>query len=79
MEKNPYIGPFLLKNGFIKYKLSDNIYYTSQCTINVLDDCYEILFENELGEVSMYTDSWSIYHLVGILTWNDLIDKNYIK
>lgn len=79
MKNNPYIGPFLLKNGFTKYKLSDNIYCNSECTINVLDDCYEILFENELGEVSMYTDSWSIYHLVGILTWNDLIDRNYIK
>jgi hypothetical protein len=27
----------------------------------------------------MYTDSWSIPHLVGTLTWNDLIDRNYIK
>lgn len=77
MEKNPYIGPFLLKNGF---KRNDNYSYLNlECTINVLDDCYEILFENELGEVSMYTDSWSMYHLVGILTWNDLIDRNYIK
>jgi hypothetical protein len=78
-ELNPHIGPFLLKNGFEKFKYEDNIYTNSECTINVLEGCYEILFENEYGEVSTYTDSWSIPHLVGTLTWNDLIDKNYNK
>ena len=78
-ELNPHIGPFLLRNGFEKFKYEDNIYTNSECTINVLEGCYEILFENEWGEVSAYTDSWSIPHLVGILTWNDLIDKNYNK
>jgi hypothetical protein len=78
-ELNPHIGPFLLKNGFEKFKYEDNIYTNSECTINVLEGCYEILFENEWGEVSAYTDSWSIPHLVGVLTWNDLIDRNYIK
>jgi hypothetical protein len=78
-ELNPHIGPFLLKNGFEKFKYEENIYTNSECTINVLEGCYEILFENEWGEVSAYTDSWSIPHLVGTLTWNDLIDKNYNK
>lgn len=84
-ELNPYIGPFLLRNGFIKHKIrphvyKDNIYHNSKCTINVLEDCYEIQFdEPEVGEVTMFTDSWSIPHLVGTLTWNDLIDRNYIK
>jgi hypothetical protein len=78
-EINPHIGPFLLKNGFEKFKYEDNIYTNSECTINVLEGCYEILFENEWGEVSAYTDSWSIPHLVGVLTWHDLIDRNYIK
>jgi hypothetical protein len=78
-ELNPHIGPFLLKNGFEKFKYEDNIYTNSECTINVLEGCYEILFENEWGEVSTYTDSWSIPHLVGVLTWHDLIDRNYIK
>ena len=77
-EKNPYIGPFLIKNGFAKHE--DNAYNNLECIITVLDDCYQINFDHpELGEVSAYTDSHSIIHLVGILTWNDLIDRNYIK
>jgi hypothetical protein len=43
------------------------------------DGEYEISFETpEHGPVTMYT-SWSIPHLVGTLTWHDLIDKNYKK
>ena len=76
-ELNPYTGPFLLLNGFEKKE--DNVYTNSKCTIRVLAKDYEILFENELGEVLMYTGTWSIYHLVGLLTWHDLIDKNYNK
>jgi hypothetical protein len=85
MELNPHIGPFLLKNGFSKHKIrphvyKDNVYYNSECIVTVLEDCYEIQFdEPEVGEVTTYTDSWSIPHLVGTLTWNDLIDRNYIK
>ena len=78
MELNPYIGPFLLKNGF-KGSGGDT-YYNLECIINVLDDCYQIDFDHpEYGEVSTYTDSHCIPHLVGVLTWNDLIDKNYKK
>ena len=77
MELNPYIGSFLLRNEF--KGIGGDSYRNSKCTINVLEDCYEVLFESEYGEVSTYTDSHSIIHLVGILTWNDLIDKNYNK
>jgi hypothetical protein len=77
-ELNPHIGPFLLKNGF-KGSGGDT-YYNSECTINVLEYYYQIDFNHpEYGEVSTYTDSHSIPHLVGVLTWNDLIDKNYKK
>ena len=78
-ELNPHIGPFLLRNGFEKFKYENNIYTNPKCTINVLESCYEILFENEYGEVLAYTDTWTIPSLVGTLTWNDLIDKNYNK
>ena len=78
-ELNPHIGPFLLRNGFSKFKYENNIYTNPKCTINVLESCYEILFENEYGEVAAYTDTWTIPSLVGILTWHDLIDKNYKK
>jgi len=77
-ELNPYIGPFLLNNGFEKKE--NNNYHNSECTIIVNKDYYEVQFiEPDLGGVSMYTDSLSVYHLVGILTWFNLIDKNYKK
>ena len=79
-DKNPYIGSFLLKNGFSKDILDNNVYRNLECIITVLDDCYQIDFDHpEYGSVSTYTDSYSIIHLVGVLTWNDLIDKNYNK
>ncbi len=79
-DKNPYIGSFLLKNGFSKDVLDNNVYRNLECIITVLDDCYQIDFDHpEYGSVSTYTDSYSIIHLVGVLTWNDLIDKNYNK
>ena len=74
---NPYIGSFLLKNGF--KGIGGDSYRNSECTIIVTEDQYEIQFIQEGDEVSMYTDSLSVYHLVGILTWYDLIDKNYKK
>jgi hypothetical protein len=74
---NPYIGSFLLKNGF--KGIGGDSYRNSECTIIVTEDQYEIQFTQEGDEVSMYTDSLSVYHLVGILTWYDLIDKNYKK
>ena len=77
-ELNPYIGPFLLNNDFEKKE--NNTYINSECTIIVTKDYYEVQFiEPGFGEVSMYTDSLSIYHLVGLLTWFNLIDKNYKK
>lgn len=85
MEKNIFIGPFLAKNGFTKHKIrphvyKDNVYHNSQCILTVHDSYYEIQFdEPEVGEVTIYTDSWSIPHLVGVLTWHDLIDRNYVK
>jgi len=77
-EKNIFIGPFLLKNGFTKHE--DNVYNNLECIVTVLDDCYQIDFDYpEYGSVSTYTNSHSIMHLVGVLTWNDLIDRNYKK
>ena len=78
MEPNPYIGLFLLKNSFEKKEY--NTYANSKCTVKVVDDYYQIdFYDSELGEGSMYTDSLSMYHLIGILTWYDLMDRNYKK
>lgn len=75
---NPYIESFLFNNEFKKKE--DNIYSNTKCIIKVLDGCYQINFNDSIyEEVVSYTDSWSIPHLVGELTWYDLIDKNYKK
>ena len=74
----PYIGSFLLKNGF--KGIGGDSYSNSECIVIVLDDYYQIDFDYpEYGRVSTYTDSLSIYHLIGILTWYDLMDRNYKK
>ena len=52
MELNPHIGPFLLKNGFSKDVLNDNVYCNLECIVTVLEDYYQIEFdEPDLGEV----------------------------
>ena len=77
-DNNPYIEPFLLRNGFKKQK--NNSYDNLKCIITVLDGYYQIDWNHiKYGEISTYTDSYSILHLVGILTWNGLIDRNYKK
>jgi hypothetical protein len=77
-DNNHYIEPFLLRNGFKKQK--NNSYDNLKCIITVLDGCYQIDWNHiKYGEISTYTDSYSILHLVGILTWNGLIDRNYKK
>ena len=42
MEPNPYIGLFLLKNGFEEKEYST--YANSKCTVKVVDDYYQIDF-----------------------------------
>lgn len=78
MERNIFIEGFLFRNDFTKRE--ENIYKNDKCTVTILEDCYEICFnDREYGEVSAFTTSYSIYHLIGILTWYDLIDRNYKK
>ena len=38
-----------------------------------------IQFTNFDGDWEMNTDSYSLPHLVGVLTWHDLLDRNYAK
>ncbi len=77
MEPNSHIASFLLKNG-VK-GIGGDSYSNSECTVIVTGDQYEVQFVEEGEEGSMFTDSLSMYHLVGILTWYNLIDRNYKK
>jgi hypothetical protein len=74
---NPYIDSFLERNSF--KNVCPNKWANEKCLVTVLEDCYQIQFTNFDGDWEMFTDSWSIYHLVGILTWHDLLDRNYSK
>ena len=74
---NPYIDSFLERNSF--KNVCPNKWANEKCLVTVLEDYYMIQFTNFDGDWEMFTDSWSIYHLVGILTWHDLLDRNYAK
>lgn len=81
MKEENYVETFLLKNGFKKQK--DSSLTNLKCTVHLLEDCYKVDFDYEdgdfIGGFSMFTESCKLYHLVGILTWYDLLDRNYIK
>ena len=77
-SKNLFIEGFLTRNGF--KKMDENNFTSMTCVIQVLKDCYEIQFNDpEFGEVKMYTDNFSIPQLAGVLSWHNLIDRNYSK
>jgi hypothetical protein len=78
MKRNVFIEVFLLRNEFTQVK--ENTFTNDKCTVILLEDCYQIDFNDpDHGDVSSYTTSESIYHLIGILTWYDLMDRNYKK
>ena len=78
MKRNVFVEVFLLRNEFAQVK--ENTFTNDKCTVILLEDCYQIDFTDAgYGDMSTYTTSESIYHLVGILTWYDLMDRNYKK
>ena len=68
-----YIEEFLINNGIKKY--DTNCYINEHCSIIINDNYYEIKNEDGL----MFSNDLNIYWLIGILTYNNYIDKNYIK
>lgn len=74
---NKYTEGFLERNGFKNVCL--NKWASEKCMITILEDHYQIDFTNFDGDWTMYTDSFSIPRLVGVLTWHDLLDRNYSK
>lgn len=78
MERNIFTQGFLLRNGFTQREA--NVFSNEKCILKVEDHYYEIQYdEPTVGEVTMYTDNWSIPQLAGVLTWYNLIDRNYKK
>lgn len=74
---NLYLNLFLERNAF--KNVDTNKFANDKCLITVLENSYQIDFTNYDGDWTLYTDSWSIPHLVGVLTWHNLLDRNYTK
>jgi len=73
-----FIEDFLTRNSF--KNMGDNTYVNKECSVKILKDCYEIEFvDPDFGEVTMYTGDLNIPQLTGVLTWHNLIDRNYNK
>lgn len=78
MKRNVFVEVFLLRNEFAQVK--ENTFTNDKCTVTILEDCYQIDWNDSVyGDVTSHTTSESIYHLIGILTWYDLMDRNYKK
>lgn len=82
-----YLKEFLLKNGFIEWK-QYKTYKNDLCYIDVISDTdskdeicqlYRITYtkKDETGSWEVYSDNLSIHWLIGYLTYNGLMDKNY--
>ena len=73
------IGDFLTKNGFTQS--GERGFTNPYCLVLVEPDHYVVEFESEFaGHMGRWFSSdLLIYSLIGYLTWNDLMQKNYNK
>ena len=71
------IEDFLLKNNF--FKKDEKHFQNDKCEIFINHPYYGIYFTYINKPIEMFSNDLNIYWLVGVLTWYDLIDKNYKK
>lgn len=74
---NNYVEQFLERNSFKNVGTSK--WANIACVITVNETHYQINFTNYDGDWELYTESLLIPALVGTLTWNSLLDRNYTK
>lgn len=73
-----YVEKFLLANGFkLKSDIKNHEYENDKCTLVIHSDCYAIYIKAEKG--FMFSKDLTIYWLIGVLTWMNIIPKDYIK
>ena len=77
MKIEEIINSFLERNRF--KNVGPSKWANEKCMVTLLEDCYQINFTNFDGDWEFYTESLRIPSLVGTLTWNDLLDRNYSK
>ena len=50
MKRNVFIEVFLLRNDFTQVK--ENTFTNDKCTVIILEDCYQIDFNDQIGRAS---------------------------
>ena len=65
------VKEFLKKNGFT---FNNDMYYNEKCSVSI-ESCYYGVLIYDKGY--MYSQDLNIYWLIGVLTYYNLIDKNY--
>jgi hypothetical protein len=73
MEHKPIIM-FLETNGF--KQVNDYTWENDKCTVQLLDFQY-IVTDKTPDPGTMFSDNLSIYWLIGVLTYRNLMDRNY--
>ena len=72
-----FVIQFLLKNGFTR--IGEGIYMNLKCIVKIHADNYEVEFKmkdsEEMG--TMYSPDINIYWLIGMLTYQNLIPRDY--
>jgi hypothetical protein len=64
------VKEFLMKNGFVCYKA---YFLSDSCSITMERDHYVV----KTDEGEWFSNDLLIYSLIGYLTYNGLMDKNY--
>lgn len=77
MSTPDIINSFLERNSFKNVGI--NKWANEKCIVTIHKDFYQIQFTNFDGDWEFFTESLHIPSLVGTLTWNDLLDRNYSK
>jgi hypothetical protein len=63
---------FLIKNGFKED--CENSFSNGKCIVQILPENYRV----EAKDLDYFTPDLTIYGLIGYLTFNNFIDKNYV-
>lgn len=74
------VKEFLEKNG-LHFNSEKERYENTKCTVFIdkIYECYEVKFDMEDKNYTIYSQSLNIYWLIGLLTYENLIDRNYIS
>lgn len=68
------ITAFLEKNGFANEEAG--VYINDYCSVDTQYDCLAVC--NNHG-TAIYADDYSLYWLIGVLTYNGFLTKDYNK